>query len=420
MRFLLVLVVFVQCVYAEMTPLRTKLEEEKLVRIQCPASSEAQEGFEHVFDGISFNGDELYSYHVRLPKGYYKKIKEGRRYPFLIVDSPNGNAQRYYRMYEQWVRDNACILILLEDARNSRDDAGHKKTLGNYISMMYDIRKRFRIAKKSGVMTGSSGGSRRATFYSSLYPDMMGGVLHSGGTMAGHKLQFVKNGHMFSATYAGDVCFNVGEASLVAKEMGDRAHFGLYAAGHSWVPKRLSYEGLDWLYYRMSKREEDKLSKDVVISYLLAQMRKLKTEESIAVKKQGYDRLQEIMLSRIDELKGIKRCRKVFHVIKLSLAELKKEKDYKNEMIAKRAFDKFYRDYSVVGHCHAVYSVFNYSFFKKDAAKLAQLIEPNRLEAVKKMQSIIDRYPNTYGAKLAEGELKRLESLKTRVLRAGA
>ena len=403
----------------QLTPSEAKIPEEQVTRVTCKVTRDAKKISSITIPSeVSFDDDDWYNYHVYLPKGYHANTKKGREYPFIVIDSPSGNGQKQFAKFKQWAQENSFILIMLVEARNYGDDAGYKATLGCYIATMYDIKKRFSLAKKSGITTGSSGGSRRATFYGAAYSDMIGGVLNSGGATASGSISYQSKNHIFAAAYCGDVCFNVGEVSDVANAMKGRGHYGVYAGGHSWVKKHLIHEGLDWLMYKMSMRRDDRIHKDSVSSYILARLRAAKESKYDVVKKETYELILEILNARTD-VEYSPRFQKLPRYLRGQLANLSRKSNASKEADGKELFDKYYREYCVLAHCGAVRSKFNYSYARTEAQKVGRLIEKSRKEAVAKMTEIKTNFSGTYAAEMAEKELVRLESLKARVLKSG-
>lgn len=395
-----------------LTPLEQKFEEGKMSKVTCRVLGKGPRSLESSF---KYTANDYYNYHVYIPEGYYKDKAKGKQYPFIVVDSPGGGAQKQLKLFKNWAAENKVIVVMLVEARNYTDTG--RETQGNYLAAMNDLKSRFSLAKKSGVMTGFSGGGRRASVYSYHFKDQIGAVLQAGGANIGDQT-FSSVSHIFSATVSGDCCFNVGETFKVESEVGKRGYYSVFKGAHSWYTKTEAQRALDWLLYKMAMRSSDRLPKEILERHILALLARVKKEKSVIMQDFYLSRIQDMVNFRAD-VEYLPRFKKLPYYLRGKRAHLSKSSGFSKEKAAKQLYDKYFLEYSVLGHSEAIRTGLNGSIYKAEAQKAKRVSEGNRKKAVSKMKEIMSEYPQTYGATLASKEIERLESLATRILKAG-
>ena len=411
MKFIFLIFIVSQFLFAEVTPLSFKVEEEKVTKIACTVKDPSWEQLKE----YSFTESDIYHYFVLLPKGYYKDAKKGHRYPVLVIDSPSGNAQRQERRFRDWTQANKFILVMMVECKNNVD---WKIGYGNLCSMFQDLTRRFKIAKKSTIISGFSGGGRRCSVFADKFPEIIAAAFHHGGVVGGN-MDFSNREDFFTATASGDTCFNLGETAYLEEKMKERGFYSIFHGGHAWVPKHIVNQSLDFLMYKLSVRKKERLPKELVAKFVLNQVKILKGSESVPTKFKIIEGLTEVLRERAD-VEYLPKFKKLPGFLRYQMMLLKKKtKGAKSEMIAMKMFEESFYSTSVLDYCRVVRTSTNSYFERKKAAQARDDSRSVREAAIEAMKKIVERFPETEGGKLAANEIKRLESLEHRLLRGG-
>ena len=240
-------------VFKGCTPLDEKVTDETSSKISCRLKKEVP----------------VSNYYVWLPEGYNEQASEKRRYPFLTIDSPSGNAQKQLKRFKDWAASNKWILLMPVEVSNN-----NKHTMNHFHAMMVDASNRFKLSYNSGFFTGCSGGGRRSSIFAAHYKEHAAGVLHSAGITVSGKIPFTKS-PVFSASVLGDRDANIHEMYHVSKAMKDRGYYKIIDMGHTWYPKEDGEEALDWLTYKIAERKKPKLHEPIVKEVVRAKFLKL-------------------------------------------------------------------------------------------------------------------------------------------------
>jgi len=179
-------------------------------------------------------------YRIYIPEKYDHKTPV----PVLINSAPGGNARP---LSTKMADELGWIMVGLTERRNRKPKLERR----NRSSVIFDLRRRFRVDWKRVYASGFSGGARCASLVAMKYPDICGGLICMGAAYAYSKTNYC------IPPYNIPVAFIVGEkdkacykevTGFYEKEKNLRpCKLIVHPGGHGWGPKEDQEAAIRWL-----------------------------------------------------------------------------------------------------------------------------------------------------------------------------
>ena len=360
-------------------------------------------------------------YRVWLPKGYNDQANAKRTYPALLIDMANGNSHSRFKHVESWVKRNHWICIMPTDVKN---DAA--EDIGKHYSVIFpDVKSRFRMTPHCGIMTGVSGGSRRATRYGHKHQDIFGGIVNNA-AVEGGGAPHCKDKNMMVMVFSGVGDYNLGEIRTAIDYLSpDRCQIRLFDGGHVMGPKPMQKEAMDWiaagLLTKFGKPEPARDLLDLLNKEL----------ESTRSQYRRY-----LLMTRFVDLFKSQRAFKrdselktVADDYKVELKVLSKDKEFKIELKAMAALQNIRDQYAY--EFGVLLRVKNEEFHRsllrssvnkrkglpdtieplKQSLRMPGLTEVPRQKALAALQQLAEKYPDTEATKESIVDVKALKAI---------
>ena len=278
-----------------------------------------------------------------------------------------------------------------------------KPIINHYKNIMDDIGKRLRICKYAGVITGSSGGSRRADRMGQTYNQFFGGVLHSAATGTSYK----KSRHMFSATVLGDHDYNIGEMNKVWLAFKKKGYYRWSPQGHGWYPNDMGRRAFDWLCVQILQRKKSPVPAAAANEMLKALIKQADSQSELSEQLTYRNWIIAVAKARADLMKNAD-IKSAIAKNKQALADLLKQKDGKKNLKSLVEWEKFHQKEMIQNFCKSWNFMSSMQGAKNKKLVVAKTAK-TRAKILKNLDKFIKKYKDTEGARLAQECKEQLE-----------
>ena len=383
------LVIFISSALAqqELTPLEQQLPEQEITAVLPPSG-----------------GGKVGLYHVWLPEGYNDEANAKRTYPVLMIDVANGQSHKRFKHIGEWVKQNRWICIMPNDVKN-----GPTEEIDRQYSVIFpDIKNRFRMTPHCGIMTGSSGGSRRATRFGSANQDLFGGIINNAAVTTTPRVAHYNDQNMMVMVFSGVGNYNIGEIRKPANNLSpDRCQIRLFDGGHQWGPAPMQKEAMDWMAAGLLTRFGQP---EPVRDLLNLIQSDLEQDQSPFQEYLLMTRFVALAKSQRD-FKKDKELKAVTSKYASKLKNLAKDKEFKVEFSAMTALQTIRDQYTQQIGSSLKWATASLVPQKKHAKKVVRTTEAARQQALAALQQLADRYPDTEAVVRSQVDIKAIKSI---------
>lgn len=369
------------------TPFDQELPEQKVTAVVPPAGN-----------GI------IGLYRVWLPAGYNDKANAKRTYPALLVDNATGQSHKRFKEIGAWVKRNRWICIMPTDVKN-----GDFKEFDRQYSVIFpDIKNRFRMTPHCGIMTGCSGGSRRAAGFGSKHQDVFGGIINNAAVHASHAVKPYKDKNMMVMVLSGVGDYNIGEIRETANHLSlDRCQVRLFDGGHQWGPVAMQEEAMDWMAAGLLTRFGQPEPARDLLNLIKVDLKRSKSQIQRYLLMTRFVALAQSQRA----FKKDKELKAVTSEYASKLKELSKKKEFKTEFSAMVAL-QIIRDQYVQNIGNSLdWAKSSLVPEKTYAQKVVRTTGAARQQALTALQQLADKYPETEAAKKSRVDVKTLKAI---------
>ncbi len=302
--------------------------------------------------------DPTYTYACYLPKAYDKEKKWNIIYTF----DPDANGARAAGPFTSICNKHGWIVVGSNNAKNAPDNG--PLVSSSYRNMWKDTHERFSLSEKGNYSSGFSGGSGMAIMMAQAFQDKWSGVIPQAAATnwAETPIEIATHVNFYFIIGSQDAVRNVKARANELKQKGNRVEVEVFSGAHQPAPGGSITKAVNW----MMEIENEKKRKET-----LARVDRLLEE------KKPYEAKAEL----VELCKKFPKSAEAAKA-KAKIKKIDSDKTLKNEMKAGKIFAK------------------SEGYEKKK--KFAQ--------AIKTLEQLISKLPDTEYAKRAKGKISELKA----------
>ena len=310
-------------------------------------------------------------YACYLPKAYTPK----KTWPILYCFSPNANGDSFVQRYRGVCEERGWIVVGSLNSRNGPWDP----IKAAIDAMWADTEARFNLSRTMRYASGFSGGSRVSFALAEMKPEHFAGVIGIGAGLHGSGKAPKKELACF--LMCGETDPNKRELDPLSKrrkEAVNPVHYENVSGGHVMPPGDLMEKAVRWMDDQAVERKLERFREGVTKAKELAD--------------EGKPREAWLQLvATLDAQPTVTEGRKAAEKLRKTL---ERDPAVKPEVQAHKELTKVR------------------SFLKKNADRIRRF-ESKRGEARKKLQRIVDKWPDTHAAASAQERIAELDAMST-------
>jgi dienelactone hydrolase len=302
------------------------------------------------------------------------KYTRDKSWPILYCFSPNANGDAFVQRYRKVCEERGWIVVGSMNSRN-----GPWEPIQKAIDAMWaDAEARFNLSKTMRYASGFSGGARVSFALAEMKPENVSGVIAIGAGM--HSSARAPKKTLACFLMCGETDPNKRELDPLSKrlkEAGNLVHYENFPGGHVMPRVDLMEKAVRWMDDQAVERKAERLAAAV------AEAKRLVGEEKLV---EAWRALATTLEALPDVKEGRKEAEKL-------LKDLARKPAVKPEIQAQKELVKAE------------------GFLTKYADRI-QRFKAKRDEARKKLNRIVDRWPDTLAAQAARKHLEALDAIE--------
>jgi dienelactone hydrolase len=310
--------------------------------------------------------DQKYSCY--LPKGYTAK----KAWPILYCWAPNAAGNAFTQRYRKVCEERGWIVVGSMNSKN-----GPWEPIQAAINAMWaDTEARFKLSPKRRYASGFSGGSRVSFALAEEKSDFFAGIIGIGAGLSSNSRGLPKQSQAVWIM-CGETDFNLRELNQLSEKLktnGNPLVYRNFPGAHTMPPPAMMTEAVRWMDDQSESRREETLQKETAAA---AELAGAGDPQGAWVK----------LLRALQKIEGGGKARTAAEKLKKSLERIP---EVKPEVKALAKFEK------------AI------AWIEKNQGRMEKSTSA-KAQGVKKLEEVVEKYPGTHAAKLAEGKLAELE-----------